>query len=171
MHLAASDYIFKTFHQEREERFKNKKITVLEIGSFNINGGVRNFFAPFAKEYVGLDIQEGEGVDLVADAAEYVNKDYYDIIVTAETFEHTPDWKKIIANTYLNLKEGGLFIATMAGEGRPPHSALDEKPIRSWEHYANIGEWELTQCLQRCGFNMVSTVKNGSDLYCLAIKE
>ena len=167
MHLAASDYIFKTFHQERNSK---TDFDILEIGSFNINGGVRDIFKPFAKTYTGIDVQEGKDVDIVADGATYTNKDSYDIIVTAETFEHTPDWKKIIARSYLNLRLGGMFIATMAGEGRPPHSALDTGEIREWEHYSNIGYWELAQCLKQCGFEVVSTIINNTDLYCMAIK-
>jgi len=169
MHLAASDYIFKTFHSWRNEEDR-KKLDVLELGSFNINGSIKSYFTPFAKSYVGLDVQPGNGVDLVADAATYSNPEAYDVIVTAETFEHCEHWKQVIHHSYINLKIDGIFIATMAGEGRAPHSAIDTGPIRDWEHYHNIGEFELTQALTKCGFNAVVTETLWTDLRCFAVK-
>jgi hypothetical protein len=37
---------------------------VLEMGSYNVNGSVRDMFA-LAGRYVGVDLVEGPGVDLV----------------------------------------------------------------------------------------------------------
>jgi hypothetical protein len=62
-----------------------------------------------------------------------------------------------------NLRDGGIFITTMAGEGRRPHSAIDTGEIREWEHYSNIGEWELNQTLN--GFFVKSAINRlGTDL-------
>lgn len=165
MHTDAYNYVFSTFHDWRKDR---KNLSVLEIGSLDINGSIRDMFNFFADSYLGIDVQDGPGVDLLADGATYSSPNTYDVIVTAETFEHTPDWKQIIRASYTNLKDGGIFIATMAGEGRPVHSALDEKPIREWEHYANIGEWDLKQTLKIFKEYKVNTLNN--DLRCFAVK-
>lgn len=165
MHKEAYDWVFVSFHGWRKGR---SNVSVLEIGSFDINGSIRNIFEPFAANYLGIDPQDGPGVDLVADGATYSSPNTYDVVVTAETFEHTADWKQIIRASYNNLKDGGLFIATMAGEGRPVHSALDEKPIREWEHYANIGAWDLKQNLKMFKDYNVNTLNN--DLRCWALK-
>lgn len=167
MHNAAMEYIFKSFHAWRNDK---TNLSVLEIGSLDINGSVRPMFKPFQASYTGIDMQEGPGVDIVVDAAKFINFEAYDVIVCAEVFEHTPYWPQIIQNSYNNLLPGGVFIATMAGEGRPPHSAIDENPIRDWEHYSNIGWWELQQKLKLVGFKNVNVNVLGQDTRCSAEK-
>ena len=167
MHKEAELHIFQSFHNWRDGR---THLRVLEIGSLDINGSVRHIFKPFAEKYIGIDVQEGPGVDIVASATDYLSPEYFDVVVCAEVFEHTPDWKKIINNSYVNLMDGGIFIATMAGEGRYPHSAIDEKPIRDWEHYSNIGWWELQQTLKRYGFQNVNVSVSDQDTRCWAVK-
>ena len=170
MHKSALDYTYNEFTRWRTREFYDyKKFDILEIGSLNINGGIRELLEPLANMYVGIDMQEGPGVDLVVDAVDYWKYDSFDVVVCNEVFEHTPDYAKIIFNAMTSLREGGIFIATMAGEGRAPHSAIDEEPIRPWEHYRNIGEWELNQIME--GYFEHSEVdKLGTDLRCWGTK-
>ena len=167
MHSEAMEFVYSSFHNWKDDRTNLK---VLEIGSLDINGSVRPMFKPFTSKYVGLDTQEGPGVDIVYDAAKYTKPNAFDVVVCAEVFEHTPEWQTIIKKSYKNLVEGGIFIATMAGEGRHPHSALDTGAIREWEHYANIGEWQLKQTLINIGFKDVSVNVNGNDIRCYGVK-
>jgi len=166
MHKEALDWVHGSFHDWRQE---GKSLDVLEIGSLNINGSPRPIIEPFSKTYYGIDMQEGPGVDQVMDAAGFLMPESFDVIICCEVFEHTPDWKKIIANSAQNLRVGGIFIATMAGEGRRPHSAIDENPIRDWEYYDNIGEWNLKQTL-KANFSKFNTSYANSDLRCWAVK-
>ena len=161
------EFIFNSFHSWKDDR---TDLSILEIGSLDINGSVRPIFKPFQVTYTGIDMQEGPGVDIVVDAAKFINFEDYDVVVCAEVFEHTPYWPQIIQNTYNNLRPGGIFIATMAGEGRYPHSAIDENPIRDWEHYSNIGWWELQQTLKKVGFKDVNVNVLGQDTRCSAVK-
>lgn len=165
MHPAAYDWTFQSFHNWRKDK---NNLVVLEIGSLDINGSIKKIFEPFAASYIGIDPQAGPGVDVVISGTEYSNPGHFDVVVTCETFEHTPDWKAIIKQSYDNLKFDGIFIATMAGEGRPPHSAVDEKPIRDWEYYANVGEWDLRQSLKQ--FKTINTNYRHNDLRCWALK-
>ena len=167
MHNAAMEFIFTGFNNWKGDRID---LNILEIGSLDINGSVRPMFKPFQVTYTGIDMQEGPGVDIVVDAAKFINFEAYDVVVCAEVFEHTPQWPQIIQNSYNNLVDGGIFIATMAGEGRYPHSAIDEKPIRDWEHYSNIGWWELKQTLTKIGFKKVDVNVFENDTRCLAVK-
>ena len=167
MHASAMEFIFSSFHNWKDDR---TDLNVLEIGSLDINGSVRPIFKPFQLSYTGIDMQEGPSVDIVVDAAKFINFEAYDVVVCAEVFEHTPQWPQIIHNTYNNLVDGGIFIATMAGEGRYPHSAIDEKPIRDWEHYSNIGWWELKQTLTKIGFKKVDVSVSDQDTRCWAVK-
>jgi SAM-dependent methyltransferase len=131
---------------------KKSAVNVLEIGSLDINGSVRSLFDALTSDggsYLGIDVQEGPGVDVVADASVYESSIKYDIVVCAEVFEHTPLWPKIVKNAHSLLEPGGMLILTMAGEGRPPHSAIDENPIRSWEYYKNVSASALDAQLKQ----------------------
>lgn len=165
MHQSAYNWTFQSFHGWRNDKTNLK---VLEIGSLDINGSIKKIFEYYTTEYIGIDPQAGPGVDIVTSGTEYSNPGYFDVVVTCETFEHTPEWKQIINQSYNNLKDGGLFIATMAGEGRHPHSAIDENPIRDWEHYSNIGWWELNQALKAFKTKDVNVLD--TDTRCWAVK-
>lgn len=167
MHSAALDWVHSSFHQWRQDR---KDLDVLDVGSLNINGTARSIIEPFSRSYYGIDMQEGPGVDKVADATEFVLADSFDVIVCCEVFEHCENWKKIVDNSVKNLRVDGIFIATMAGEGRHPHSAIDENPIRDWEYYHNVGHWELNRYLKSVGFGRLEVNTLGTDLRCWAIK-
>lgn len=126
---------------------ESRKVSVLEFGSLDINGSVRSILEPISDNYLGIDANYGKGVDIIADASVFKHSDLFDIVVCCEVFEHTALWPSIIKNAYANLNYGGLFICTMAGVGRPPHSALDENPVRDWEHYQNVDETQLSSQL------------------------
>ena len=172
MHEDAYNYVFKNFFKCQPDKIKLKNLKVLELGSFNINGGVRDFIEPLCDEYVGLDLQAGPGVDVVMSSHQYVKPNYFDFVVTTETFEHNEHWKETLIVSWENLVPGGVFIATMAGEGRAPHSALDEKPICEWEYYANIGEWDLCWSLKKAGFpdDNIRINRINADIRVLALK-
>lgn len=150
---------------------KSTSARVLEIGSLDINGSVRPLFANTISDggsFFGIDVQEGPGVDLVVDASVYKSDVQYDVVVCAEVFEHTAVWPKIIKNVHSLLVPGGMFIATMAGEGRPPHSAIDENPIRSWEYYKNVTKSDLEKQLAIFSDFKVDVVD--TDTRCWALK-
>lgn len=99
-------------------QFDGKK--VLEIGSFNVNGTVRNLFNNC--DYIGLDIAEGNGVDVVCEGQKYnAPNNYFDTIISCECFEHNPFFIETIENAIRILKSKGLFLFTCATTGRPIH--------------------------------------------------
>lgn len=62
---------------------------VLDVGSYNVNGCHRPLFPGKAK-YYGLDIRPGKNVDVVAEDPYHWPLDdaFFDIIISANTFEH-----------------------------------------------------------------------------------
>lgn len=126
--------------------------TVIEIGSLNINGSVRDLFAP--AKYVGIDPQDGDGVDVVCDALEY-GPDHpewighqVDCVVCCETLEHAQEWPEIVKKAMEWLDESGVLLITCAGPGRVPHSAVDGSlNVRDHEHYGNVSPSELARVL------------------------
>lgn len=112
----------------------------VEFGSLDINGTVRSLFT---SEYLGIDLQPGSCVDLVADAIEWTPLDPFDCVVCCEVFEHLAAWPALVASAARALRPGGILIVTCAGPGRGPHSAVDGNALRPDEHYANIEPAEL----------------------------
>jgi SAM-dependent methyltransferase len=144
---------------------------VLEFGSRNINGTARTL-VPDA-EYVGVDISDGDGVDIVDDAATvHIPGKKFDVVVCAEVFEHANDktCEAIAANAANHLRKGGVFIATMAGPGREPHSAVDGAELRDGEYYRNVPESKLRRWLNHAGFSSCQVDTLGPDIRAVAVK-
>lgn len=126
--------------------FQNKKI--LEIGSLNINGTVRDFFVDC--NYFGIDVGEGPGVDLVCPGQDYDAPDLtYDLVCSTECFEHNPYWVETFQNMIRMCKIGGLVFFTCASEGRPEHGTRRSEPESSpftvdWDYYKNLNETDFT---------------------------
>jgi hypothetical protein len=168
MHTAAYQYIHEQFNKFNKPETNNWN--VLEIGSLNINGSARDIIQPYSSRYVGIDVQAGPGVDLVASGDEFYAPEEFDIVVCAEVFEHTPAWKDIIKQAYINLKVGGIFIATMAGVGRPSHSGVDGGwTLHPGEHYENIDANDLNKALWMFSRDKEVSIK-GTDTRCIACK-
>jgi len=102
---------------EHREFFTGKK--VLEVGSLDINGSVRQFFDNC--DYEGIDIAEGKGVDRVVLAHQFFRDEAYDVVISSEMLEHDQFWFSSLKQMYRNLKPGGLMIITCAGPNRPEH--------------------------------------------------
>jgi hypothetical protein len=129
----------------------DQPVSVLDLGGFDVNGTPRALF-PNADPYIVLDIMDGPNVDIIADAALWTPDRECGVILTTEVFEHTPVWPQICETAYAACEPGGLFIATMAGPGRAPHSAVDGGPLRPGEHYENVDPAELRRVLEDCGW-------------------
>ena len=118
----------KEVSQEYPEFFQNK--SVLEIGSWDTNGSIRSFFSNC--EYIGVDIAEGPGVDVVCKGQ---NLQYepatFDVVVSCECFEHNPYWKETFTNMLRMLKPGGMCLITSATLGRKEHGTKRTNPTAS----------------------------------------
>lgn len=162
MHQQAYDWIAK------QVRCLPLRRRVLEFGSKDVNGGVRSLFTT-ADRYHGIDVVEGAGVDQVSDAAEFRSDERFDTVVSTEMLEHTNKGRDICSNAYRHLLPGGVFLLTMAGEGRHPHSAVDGGPLQRDEYYQNVTVAELQFWLS--DFKLVMIDKDTpKDLYALAVK-
>ena len=85
---------------------------VLEVGSLDVNGSVRQFFTD-ADEYIGLDLVSGKSVDVVADAHDIkkiFKEESFDCVICCETIEHDPKFWITIDNMRWVLKSGGWLI-------------------------------------------------------------
>lgn len=125
---------------------------VVEIGSLNINGTVRNFFEN-CKQYVGVDIGEGPGVDIVVEGQNYdAPSGSFDVAISAECFEHNPYWVETFQNMIRLVRPGGLVIFTCATYGRAEHGTsrtdIGSSPLtcaKGWDYYKNLGEEDFKE--------------------------
>jgi len=126
-------------------------VEVLEIGSLNINGTVRDFFD--STRYIGADVADGRDVDVVCNGE---NLDYpdnsFDVAVSAECFEHNPEWVATFRNMWRMSKK--YVLMTCASEGRAEHGTTRSDPgssplTLSWDYYRNLTEQDF-----RAEFNL-----------------
>lgn len=143
---------------------------VVEFGSRDINGGVRDLFD--ATDYIGLDIAPGPGVDVVADAADWSTRKKVDAVVCCEVLEHTGRWREIVANAARILAPGSTLIVTAACDPRAPHSAHDGRPLTDGsEHYVNVDPDELADVCADAGLEVMHReVHLRGDVYLIAQK-
>lgn len=147
------------------------RLRVVEFGARNVNGGVRDLFA--TASYLGVDLVEGPGVDVVADAAELCLSELNppDTVVCCEVLEHAPNAREIVLNAGRLLGPTGVAIFTAACEPRRPHSAKDGGPLREDEFYKNVDPRELREWLNswaaRCH---VEEHRERGDVYAVAWK-
>jgi SAM-dependent methyltransferase len=93
----------------------------IEIGSCDVNGTLRGTFAG-AHAYVGVDLEQGPGVDLVAFGHEVDESDgAFDVAVSGSCFEHDPHWRDTFSNMVRLTRPGGLVAFTCASKGFPEH--------------------------------------------------
>jgi SAM-dependent methyltransferase len=110
------------------EYFEGTK--VLEIGSLNINGSVRQFFQ--GCDYTGLDIGEGRDVDVVCPGEDYgAASGTFDAVISCEAMEHNPGWRQTWLNMLRMVKPGGLVLMTCASIGRKQHGTEEFTPVAS----------------------------------------
>lgn len=133
MHQLALEYV----KSHTDGRWKN----VVEFGGRNINGSVREWID--AGDYLSIDVVDGAGVDLVADAAEWDGDAKYDLVVCCEVLEHTKAVAEILASAGRALRPGGTFVLTAACDPREGHSAIDGAELRDGEYYRNLKPADL----------------------------
>ena len=143
-HLQQRDF-FQKLQSKAPEAFAD--VTVLEVGSLDINGTVRDFFA--SRKYVGVDVAPGKNVDVVCNGEDLDYPDNsFDVAVSAECFEHNPEWVATFDNMWRMSKT--FIIMTCASTGRPEHGTTNSRPedcpyTLQWDYYRNLTERDFTE--------------------------
>ena len=157
-------YQQRMFLEKVKRRFPNYFIgkKVLDVGSLDINGSNKSLFVNC--QYIGIDVAEGNNVDVVSTAHEYDCPDEtFDVIVSSECFEHDMHYDKSLMNIFRILKKGGLFLFTCATTGRPEHGTRRTSPhdapllqgMTEWQdYYKNLEEKDITEVLDMKEFMM-----------------
>src|SRR5258708_7201606 len=108
---------------------------ILEIGAQSINGSLREIALP-ATKYVGVDIEEGDGVDVVVEPGRSLplEDDTFDLVMASSVLEHDPCFWLTFLEMVRETKEGG-FIYVNA----PSNRAIHRYPADNWRFYPDSG--------------------------------
>lgn len=145
---------------------------VLEIGSLNINGSIRQFFEQCA--YVGVDLGEGRDVDVVAKGEDLTYDDgSFDVVASCECFEHNPEWVATL-NNMIRMSRGLVFFSC-ATTGRPEHGTPRTSPQDApfcGEYYRNLTEEDVRNAIDLSVFEDYQFLTNDKalDLYFWGVK-
>ena len=156
------------------------KVKVLEVGSLNINGSIRQFFTEC--NYLGIDVGPGVDVDLVCEGQKLDHlPETYDTVVSCECFEHNPYWVETFHNMYRMTKSNGLVIMSCATTGRAEHGTTRTSPQDSplttgkgWEYYKNLTAEDFIQNIDLDNMFLAYEFEVGAphqDLYFYGIKK
>jgi SAM-dependent methyltransferase len=160
------------FLQPRKRRLK-----VLEVGSYDVNGSVRELFRDC--EYVGADLASGPGVDVVSHGHKLTFPDrFFDVTISCECFEHDEHWIETFKNMHRITTEDGMIVVTCASTGRLEHGTRRTSPESSPGTYGSDYYRNLTASDFSKAFDLQALFKawecffvpTSSDLYFLGWK-
>lgn len=110
----------------RESEIRDR--AVLEVGSRVVQASwmtLRHHVEALGpSRYVGVDIEDGYGVDEIC-PAEAIRERYgdeaFDVVISTELLEHVRDWQVVAHNLKHVLKSGGSLLVTTRSFGFPHH--------------------------------------------------
>lgn len=124
-----------TFVEKFLSEKENPK-SVLDVGSAHINGSLGKFFREKGIKYTGLDMRDGENVDVVLNAHDMKKKfrnQQFDMVCCFDTLEHDDKFWVTVANCRWVLKKGGYLLIGVPGRNCPLH----EHPGDYWRFMEN----------------------------------
>jgi SAM-dependent methyltransferase len=142
------------------------------VGSLDVNSSEQGLsvrdLCREASAYIGIDQQDGPGVDIVCSARDYASATPFDVVISTEAMEHTPDPQSILDCAWRSLVPYGLLVLTCAGPGRTPHGCSGGAV--GDEYYQNIDPASLRVWLR--DWDDVTIVENQDmhDVYATAVK-
>jgi SAM-dependent methyltransferase len=140
--LQFGKYFFDTYSRNK------KRLNILDIGSKDFNGSLRSF-APMGANYVGVDFEDGKGVDvLITDPYKLpFETNSIDIIVSSSCFEHSDCFWLVFLECLRLLKPSGILYINA-----PSNGPFHRYPVDSWRFYPDAG-LSLESFGQRSGFD------------------
>lgn len=121
--------------------------SILEIGSQSVNGSLRDNALP-TTHYVGLDIQDGDGVDIVVEPSKPfpVDDNSFDLVIASSVFEHDPFFWVTFLEMCRATKDGGYIYINA-----PSNGLVHRYPQDNWRFYPDSGralaQWAVSQGL------------------------
>ena len=130
--MANAEQFFNTYVHNNDSK---KNLKIVEIGSQDINGGIRQL-APKDSEFVGLDFQVGSGVNLLL-SDPYVfplEDENCDVVLSSSCFEHSEFFWLTFLEALRILKPHGLLYINA-----PSNGSFHRYPVDCWRFYPDSG--------------------------------
>lgn len=141
---------------------------VIDVGGRDVNGSPRLLFP--GSTYLTIDLEDGPGVDVVADARQWRPEAPVDLCLCVEVLEHAPEPERLLEAAWECLVPGGRLVVTCATDPRAPHSGHDGGPVRGGEWYRNIAPEDLKAWLASWDDVEIEVHVGRGDLYATAVK-
>jgi len=145
----------------------NEEITIIDIGSLDINGSYKELFDKEYWKYIGVDIIEGANVDVVLEEQYQLpfKDNSIDVVVSGQTLEHMSHPWVMMEEVGRILKVGGFCCMVAPGHG-PIHEKEDYWRILpdGMKTLANIANLQIVEIGQ-------SGARTWNDSYLIAKKD
>ena len=150
-------------------------LTVVDIGSYDVNGTLKRFMPPKWK-YIGLDIVPGPNVDrIIEDVYTFpVEDDSIDLVVSSDCFLYVRNPFKLMESTYKCLKPGGVVIICASYEARIGIMGHSEEisPYNDVEYDCwRILKYGMLALLEDSGFKVIKAEYRTEWTWGIGVKE
>ncbi len=112
---------------------KDQPLTILDLGSMDINGSYKPFFNYPKWHYQGADLEAGKNVDVVLSspyAWKEIKKNSQDVVISGQTFEHMDFFWVGLQCIERAVKPGGLICIIAPSRGYE-----HRYPVDCWRFY------------------------------------
>src|SRR5665213_3670849 len=118
------------------EAYADGNSSILELGSCNVNGSLRDV-APQGAMYIGLDTSAGPSVDVVIEPhkALPISSNSVDIVVSSSMFEHDLFFWETFLEMVRVAKPGGIVYINA-----PSNGGYHCYPVDNWRFYPDCGK-------------------------------
>lgn len=113
-HPPSTNYLYRTISPNPYDLLPANPV-IFDIGSKDAEGSYAFGLPPSGAKVVCVDMQEGPGVDLVADAHDLhmVANDSVDFVISVSVLEHVRYPQKVMQEIYRIIKPGGIVYISV----------------------------------------------------------
>ena len=107
------------FEKDFASKLAGNEISILDVGSYSVNGSYKGIFSDHKYKYTGMDMSAGPNVDLVLPNPydwSRIPSDTYDVVISGQAFEHVEDYT---ASIFFKHKRRNLTAMTQYIDGSP----------------------------------------------------
>ncbi len=118
------------------ELVEEPRFRALGVAEINAVGGMHPFLARHPRLRHSEYSRGGEDLQALSYADESL-----DLVLTSETLEHVPDWRRALVETRRVLRPGGRHVCTVPLV--PGRERTEDVSVRGWHHGRGSGPWRF----------------------------
>ena len=146
---------------------EDEPLSILDLGSMDVNGSYRVFFGEPRWTYRGIDLAAGPNVDVVLDDPYHwreVKSGSADVVISGQAFEHIEFFWLTMLEIARVMKPGGL-CCLIAPSGGPEH----RYPVDCWrflpDGFRALARFASLEVLEVYSQNGATGYSDGSDMW------